>query len=577
MIIISIFIVFMLLFSSFIVFNNTAKDNNVKSNSYNENITNCSQGNYSFQYNSSNSSIVNLAYNNNIIANYITVSGKNTTLPFTTSMFSLKNETIFHLDNSLFISTTGNVDMLYIKMQFNKSLAFNTTAVKNKTMNFANYIQYEIKTNLYNFNSSNYSGYFMTSGRINYYKNNNTLYIYGRGEDKPLIIGFTLEPSLHSYIDNIFKNRHSTGSKLVNNNNNISGKYMGLSYSNGIFSNVTYSNNSIFNKLYVTGNGYMKTDFIKNNSLLLYNSLLTYFNNTVYLAMHNNPEMETNMFLNNGTLHLVLNKNETLYNRTFPGVNSSYIKSMRSFSNQDIGNNLSAMESILNFNHVIRGENAIYINDGNTGITLFMNNLNYTYSNNEINISSNGMLSFIVNPVINSNTYNKTIMDGILKGEISSEMLINNNNSTVENTTIYYNSSVNMGINRISSTNIIINVSSMDKSGTVMAFYVSKSVMNSKNVYVKFDNHISKYTTVKNIMNTTSKNTSYYTYINGNSYTYILIYIPHFSNHTVDITDVKPLQKTSINYYEVGVITIVIIAAVIASMAINKHKKINRL
>lgn len=572
MIIISIFIVFMLLFSSLIVFNNAVKDNNVKSNSYNENITNYSQGNYSFQYNSSNSNIVNLAYNNNIIANYITVSGKNMT-PFA-SIFSLPNETIFHSDNSLFISTTSNVGMPYIKMQFNKSFTFNTTAVKNKTMNFPTYIQYKIKTSFYNLDSSIYSGYFMASGRINYYKNNNTLYIYGGSK---VVIGFTLEPSLHGYINNIFKNRHSTGSKLVNNNGNISGKYMGLSYSNGIFSNLTYGNNSIFNKLYVTGNGYMKTDFIKNNSPLIYNSLLTYFNNTVYLAMHNNPEMETNMFLNNGTLHLILNKNETLYNTTFPGVNSSYIKSMRLFSNQDIGNNLSAMESIVNFNHVIRGENAIYINDGNTGITLFMNNLDYTYSNNELNISSNGMLSFIVNPIINNNTYNKTIMNGILKGDISSEMLINDNNSTVENTTMYYNSSVNMGINRINSTNIIINVSSMDKSGTVMAFYVSKGVMNSKNVYVKFDNNISKYTTVKNIMNTTSKNTSYYTYINGNSYTYILVYIPHFSNHTIDITDVKPLQKNSINYYEVGVITIVIIAALIASMAINKHKKINRL
>ncbi len=555
-IIISIFIVFMLLFSSSIFisnnYNNGTNYNDIGLN-YNS-VNNYSLNNYNFTTN--NSQILNLTYNNNEFVNYINISGtriRNSFTPF--NIISLNNETVFYYNNYLFISTCGN-----IKMQFNKSFNFNDAIVNTGYIPLIPIMQESISFNFYNIYSYNYSGYFITNGNIT---NGNICITH----NQPLVIGFSLEPSFHKYINSIFKNGENNESKLVSNNGNITGKYINFSHNNGIFSDINYINNSIFNELYVTGNGHMKTNSINNNSLLVHNSILAYFNNTIYLTMHNNPEMESNIFINNGTLHLILNKNESFYNISFPGVSNSYKMNMRSFSNQNIGNNLSAMINMLNFN-IIKGENAICINDKNLNITIFLNNLNYTYNNNEINISSNGTLSFIVNP---NNIYNKAISNGVSKGKISSEMIINYNN-TIENTIMYYNSSVSMNINKINNTNIIINISSNDKSGTLILFYLSKNIINSNNFYIKFDNEDSEYTTMKNIMNVTSTNVSYYTYLNDNSYTYILVYIPHFSNHTIDITDVKPV-KNNINYYEIGVLSIVIIASIIAGVLINKKKK----
>ncbi len=559
-IIISIFIVFMLVFSSLYIFGGTEnvyKPDNTKSN-YND-VKNCSLGNYDFQ--ASCSGITNLMYNNNVIANYINISGNNANLPLLiNNIINLKNATVLLNGNSLFIFTKG-----YINMQFNKSFNFNDSIINSKNIGFLSMGVGTKLFNVYSIYSYNYSGYFMTDGSVIASGNNISIY-----SNKTLVIGFSLGQSLNSYLNSLLKERNNYKSQLADKNNNISGTYINLFYNNGIFSNIKYKNISLFNKLYVTGNGEMKTDFLKNNSILLDNNLLTYFNNTAYIAMYNNPELESNIFINNGTLHLLLNKNETFYNTSFPGINSSYMESMKSFSSENPGYNTSSMISILNFNHIIRGEDAIYINDGSIQAKIFMNNLSYTYNNHEINISSDGMLSLIVNPAINS-TYNRVIMHGISKGMISSEMLINYN-STEENTVLYYNSSIAMSINKINNTNIIINVSSTERSGTIVLFSLSKSIINSNNIYIKFDNHISKYTDINGIMNMTSKNTSYYTYINYNSYTYILLYIPHFSNHTVDITDVKPV-KNNINYYEIGVIAIIVMASIIAGIAINKRKK----
>jgi len=561
-IIISIFIVFMLLFSSSIFisnnYNNGKNYNDIGLNYSSDNgDNNHSLNNYNFT--TDNSQILNLKYNDNEFVNYINISGKPIKNYFINIMQSLNNATVFYYNNYLFISTYGN-----IKMQFNKSFNFNDAIVNTENISFISIMQKNINFNFYNIYSYNYSGSFITNGNIN---DRNSIYITNGihiAHNQLLVIGFSLEPSFHKYINSVFKNNKS---KLVNNNDNIKGKYINFSYNNGIFSNINYINNSIFNELYVTGNGYMKTNYISNNSLLVHNSIIAYFNNTVYLTMHNNIEMESNIFINNGTLHLILNKNESFYNISFPGVSNLYKMHMRSFSNQNIGNNLSSMINMLNFN-IIKGENAICINDKNLNITIFLNNLNYTHNNNEINISSNGMLSFIVNT---NNVYNKAINNGVSKGKISSGMIINYNN-TIENTIMYYNSSVSMNINKINKTNIIINISSSDKSGTLILFYLSKNIINSNNFYIKFDNKDSEYTTMKNIMNVTSTNTSYYTYLNDNSYAYILVYIPHFSNHTIDITDIKPL-KNNINYYEIGVLSIVITASIIAGILINKKKK----
>jgi len=551
-IVISIFIVFMLLFSSPILINNYNNVTNYNDTGLNYNVNNCSLNNYNFT--TDNSQVLNLTYNNNEFVNYINISGKS--IQYFINAISLKNGTIFYYNNYLFISTNGN-----IKMQFNKSFNFNDTIVNTKNIHLE--MQENINFNFYNIYSYNYSGYFITNGNI---INGNNINITRNTyiTNQPLVIGFFLEPSFHKYINSVFKNNES---KLVTNNDNITGKYINFYYNNGIFSNINYINNSIFKELYVTGNGYMKTNYINNNSLLVHNSVIAYFNNTIYLTMHNNIEMESNIFINNGILHLILNKNESVYNISFPGVNNSYKNYMKSFSKQNIGNNLSLMTNMLNFN-IIKGENAICVNDKNLNIIIFLSNLNYTYNNNEINISSNGTLSFIVSP---SNTYNKAINNGISKGKISSEMIINYNNTT-ENTIMYYNSSVSMNINKINNTNVIINISSDYKSGTLIVFYLSKNIINSNNFYIKFDNKYSEYTTMKNIMNVTSTNTSYYAYLNYNSYTYILLYIPHFSNHTIDITDVKPV-KNNINYYEIGVLSIVIIASIIAGILINKRKK----
>lgn len=556
-IIISIFIVFMLLFSSSIFISNNYDNENNNDAGVNYNVNNHSLNNYNFT--TDNSQILNLKYNNNEFVNYINISGKPIKNYFINIMQLLNNGTVFYYNNYLFISTCGNM-----KMQFNKSFNFNDTIVNTRHISFIPIMQETIGFNFYNVYSYNYSGYFITNGNIT---DGNSIYITNGihiANKQPLVIGFSLKPSFHKYINSVFKNNES---KLVNNNDNIKGKYINFYYNNGIFSNINYINTSIFHELYVTGNGYMKTDYINNNSLLVHNSIIAYFNNTVYLTMHNNIEMESNIFINNGTLHLILNKNESFYNISFPGVSNSYKNYMMSFSDQNIGNNLSAMINMLNFN-IIKGENAICINDKNLNITIFLNNLNYTYNSNEINISSNGMLSFIVNA---NNTYNKAINNGVSKGKISSEMIINYNNTT-ENTIMYYNSSVSMNINKINKTNIIINISSNDKSGTLILFYLSKNIINSNNFYIKFDNNYSEYTTMKNIMNATSTNVSYYTYLNDNSYTYILLYIPHFSNHTIDITDIKPL-KNNINYYEIGVLSIAIMASIIAGILINKKKK----
>ena len=396
--------------------------------------------------------------------------------------------------------------------------------------------------------------------------------------------------SFNSSINTHFQHMHNYGARLMYNatTGNISGRFLTANFNSttGVFSNITYNMTStqLISKMYANGTTAFGTSPFTQwftNNVNVIGNLFMYANASSFLVMHNNPTIETNMMVYNGTINIYVPTGATIYNTSSnPQVSTTANASLNAQANTSIFTNSNlALNTMVNFNNTVNaGRQMIIIDNNGTIAMLFVHNGSFKITGHEISISSAKgkpvFVNMVVPPGMQKITDNSTFMHGIMNGIISSEIDLNMVNGTLTNSTLYYNSSLHMAFTGKTSSTESFDVNSSVNHHTIVAIFIGNNVTtNTGHAYVKFDGKIASYVTVSTLMNETSSSNAYYSYVNSSSGMYVLMYIPHFSNHTIEVSDV-PFKAVNnyTEYYIIGGIIAIIAIIGVALYTIKKRK-----
>ncbi len=396
--------------------------------------------------------------------------------------------------------------------------------------------------------------------------------------------------SFNSSINTHFQHMHNYGARLMYNatTGNISGRFLTANFNSttGVFSNITYNMTStqLISKMYANGTTAFGTSPFTQwftNNVNVIGNLFMYANASSFLVMHNNPTIETNMMVYNGTINIYVPTGATIYNTSSnPQVSTTANASLNAQANTSIFTNSNlALNTMVNFNNTVNaGRQMIIIDNNGTIAMLFVHNGSFKITGHEISISSAKgkpvFVNMVVPPGMQKITDNSTFMHGIMNGIISSEIDLNMVNGTLTNSTLYYNSSLHMVFTGKTSSTESFDVNSSVNHHTIVAIFIGNNVTtNTGHAYVKFDGKIASYVTVSTLMNETSSSNAYYSYVNSSSGMYVLMYIPHFSNHTIEVSDV-PFKAVNnyTEYYIIGGIIAIIAIIGVALYTIKKRK-----
>ncbi len=396
--------------------------------------------------------------------------------------------------------------------------------------------------------------------------------------------------NFNSSINTHFQHMHNYGARLMYNatTGNISGRFLTANFNSttGVFSNITYNLTStqLISKMYANGTTAFGTSPFTQwftNNVNVIGNLFMYANASSFLVMHNNPTIETNMMVYNGTINIYVPTGATIYNTSSnPQVSTTANASLNAQANTSIFTNSNlALNTMVNFNNTVNaGRQMIIIDNNGTIAMLFVHNGSFKITGHEISISSAKgkpvFVNMVVPPGMQKITDNSTFMHGIMNGIISSEIDLNMVNGTLTNSTLYYNSSLHMAFTGKTSSTESFDVNSSVNHHTIVAIFIGNNVTtNTGHAYVKFDGKIASYVTVSTLMNETSSSNAYYSYVNSSSGMYVLMYIPHFSNHTIEVSDV-PFKAVNnyTEYYIIGGIIAIIAIIGVALYTIKKRK-----
>ncbi len=395
---------------------------------------------------------------------------------------------------------------------------------------------------------------------------------------------------LNATINNHFKSQHNYGAKLKYSASSglISGKYMNSKFKNGIFTNVTYNLTSkvMISSMYATGTSISSSTvpglFSGNRTI---GSMFIAENSSSFFVLHNNPASESNVLVNNGTLYLTIPSGATIYNTTDnTQVTASANASMNSQVNGSLFNSTASNNMMFGFNHKMNaGKNMIIIDNKGTIMMMFIHNGSFTITKNKIKISNSKgplMVNFVIPPGMQNLSKNHAFVKNIINGKISSEIALNRVNGTTENNTVNYNSSVFLKYTGNASHEEMFDVNSPINNHTIVSIFISNSTLaNTGHIYLKFDGKLATYVNESALLNETSTTQAYYSYVNSSAGMYVLLYIPHFSNHTVDVYNVSPSSLAAslasvsyTDYYIIGGIIAAIAIIGVAAVVVRKRK-----
>ncbi len=397
--------------------------------------------------------------------------------------------------------------------------------------------------------------------------------------------------SINNTIGTHFKNEHNYGAKLKYNSSTgmISGQYLHAKFKNGVFTNLTDNQTSttLISKMYANGTSVFKLpNFLKSNQHLLINNgtytmgnLFLHMNTTSFFALHNNPSIETNIAVHDGELYLNIPSSATIYNTTNnTQVNTSADAKFNANINSSMFSKVSTSTKMmldLN-NHISAGRKMIMIDNNGTVAMIFVHNGNFVIKHNMITISSShtAMVSIVAPPGLQNMSHSKMVMKNIFNGKISAEAALNLVNGTMTNSTINYNSSIGLKYAKGTSTTNTFNVNSTAHHSTIISIFIGKNATkDTGHAFVKFDGSTITEVSLSTLVNETSTSKAYYSDVNTSSGMYVFVYVPHFSNHTVEVSNTAyPTIPNVTEYYVIGGIIGVIAIIGIAAVVIKKRK-----
>jgi hypothetical protein len=411
----------------------------------------------------------------------------------------------------------------------------------------------------------------------------------GNQANSPAISG-SAGAGFNNSIDTHFMH-NNFGAKLTYNSTTgmVTGRYLIANYnsSTGVFSNVTYNMTStvLISKMYSNGTtiagfpidlGFH--NFFGNMAYRLGN-LFIMVNGTSFYVLHNNPSLESNMMVR-GNLTLDVPSTAHIYNTSSnTQVSISANASLNAQANVTaLGNVNMTAQVMVNYNNTINvGRQMIVIDNNGTIAMLFIHNGNFKITNNTITISSTGfgpvLVNMVVPPGLQKVSNSSMVVSNILNGRISSEISLNKVNGTIVNSTVNYNSSTHFVYTGNSSSTTSFDINSTVNHHTIVTVFIGNNVTkNTGHAYVKFDGKIATYVSMSTLVNETSSTHAYYSYTNTSSGMYVFMYVPHFSNHTMVVSN-TPFHNTDYtDYYIIGGLIAAIAIIGVGIYAIKKRK-----
>lgn len=389
-------------------------------------------------------------------------------------------------------------------------------------------------------------------------------------------------------LQNMFENEvgdHGNAFAYNNSTGAATGRYASFNFnsSSGIISNYAsnVTGNTVFTSIEASGNGTIglnnPSPLFPTASPILAGNLFFYGNNTVVYQMHDNPSLVSNFLLSNGTLNLSVAKglNMTVFRPSVNDVQHLNLSGSMNYTSVGLGDQFeveSASTIVLLHNSTFRA-------------SLFVHNAKVSVDNNTGMISvatqGNSMISFVAPPGLQqiSHPLAGAIQYAVEHGRLAAMVVLGTPGSNNTNMSVSYNSTMNINVQNVKAGSVTIKVgSNSSHEGTNFGIFVPNGVIaNNTAISVTFDSKdIVTVSNISSVINATSSTQASVYKVSVSGGTLIVVHVPHFSNHTIEISSTanQPMFGNLPGSDTVYVIAgaIVVIALIGVGIAMRRRK-----
>ncbi len=558
-------------------------------------------GNYLLE-NTTTNSPYNLSYVNDNAHILVATSVNATGQPITSTSVKLFNaDNVRTLGNNLTAFTTGNENTLILATQgftagVTPSITLNLTTPARAVI--LNQMQSSFMSEhsgslastfydnkIYTINDNGMSFLLFSNVKANLGNSNHTLTYSGQSSlSENVYVGLVSTSALRDSFENQIMD-HNNAFTYNNTTGSVSGKFLSFNFNNttGVFTNLTsnITGNGIFTSMEASGNGTIGLNNLNpmfpTVSPILSGNLFFYGNSTVVYQIHDNPSLVSNILLSNGTLNLSVAKgiNVTIYRPQITDVQHENLSGNLNYTGVSLGDQFDVEAS----------STIVLLHNSTFRASLFAHHAKVSFNNTTSQLSlttqSNAKITFVAPPGLQqiSHPIANAIQYAVEHGKLAAMVVLGAPGVSNSNMSVSYNSTMNINIQNVNTNSVTIKVSSRSShEGTNFGIFVPNGVIaNNSKIVVTFDSKDTvTVSNISSVINATSSTQASIYKVSVNGGTLLVIHVPHFSNHTIQISAVNtqtglPGLPGNDSLYVIGG-TVVIVALIGVGLAMRKRK-----
>ena len=561
-------------------------------------------GNYSFTL-ADNSTIKDLAYNSDggssMLAYNITVEGfNNLGISGTTDLnkISTSNMTVISMEQMhTFLVSTSGVTGSEAKIVFNlttqpidfkNNIKIDFQSQVGNILSSAMNIQSSSQMNVFEISNGSFMGYLFTNGQTKLSNNNTTITaVQSSILSGKLVAGLVSHGNFKGILKDYFnKHRNHEQFKYNLTTGLVSGRFVNFNFNNStdVISNFTSTignNTVVFQNISASGNGTIgkssQVPPFRTGVPLVMGSVFFFANNSYTYVIHNNPSIESNFFVDNGTMVFNVSPGLSISEHNISHGFHDAVNASEAFENSSVAANATFG---LNDSYLMSRTSIMIWGHGYFGF-LSIRGGEVTVSGSKISVTTTGFagISMVSPPGLQkiNSSLEAGFRNSIASGKLAGQIAISSDNGSSSNMSIFFNSSLRMNVASVQNGKVTVEVSSNQHRGTSISIYVSdKFVSNSGKIYVTFDGKSAILSSINGTLYANSTTSAYYTTVKENSGTVVIIHIPHFSNHTIVVSSTPSITTplsglNTVDYEIVGGLGAVVIIGIAAGFVIRKR------
>lgn len=555
-------------------------------------------GNFSLTYDRTTSTLYNLTYANDntsvLAANSILTAGKYASISSighsdVSKTLILTNVTLFATeDRDMFLmSTTNSVNVtnpsITVHLPSAASVVSITSQAKSTFMENGNSLMDSFMVNtVYKMAVSGGYIFFFANNPSTLTNNGMTIVFQNTSfvSGSSLIVGITPSASIKYSFDeqnqylgvNPFTYNTATGQ--------LTGSYLSMNFdsSTGIirdFINVKTST-MIFSEIYSYGNGNFGGGFVTpvfpTSEPIVIGSVFYYANTTSIYQVHNNLALVSNFYLSNGTtvFNVASGMTITVYHPSQSGVGPFHYE--HNYSNYC---NLYLLPdtAFAAPSTIVEIQSDSFIGE------LLVHEGTVSVSGNTVEVTTSDIAqtTFISQPGYSMAQLNlrNQFRYAMQHGLIGAMVTVGGPGFMANNITTYYHNAYQVQIQNAAQNNVTLQFQANMQQGTNIMIFIPNEIMkNGSQIKLMYDNQeMSMAQNMNGVINDSSQtNASYYLQaVTGG--TVIMLHIPHFTTHTLEITAISPPAAGANYLWLYIVIGVVVVAAGAATVLLLLRRK----